>query len=75
MKIIIAGNVKFFERILSNYEENAISNAIIEEMSKVFEMKFNDMKNELDKYSSFISRVNHPSKNILYGISKAVFFK
>jgi t-SNARE complex subunit (syntaxin) len=60
---------------LSNYEENAISNAIIEEMSKVFEMKFNDMKNELDKYSSFISRVNHPSKNILYGISKAVFFK
>ena len=75
MKIIIAGNVKFFERILSNHEENAISNAIIEEMSEVFEMKFNDMKNELDKYSSFISRVNHPSKNILYGISKAVFFK
>ena len=36
-------------------------------------MKFNQMKDQLEKYSSFISRVNHPSKNILYGISKAVF--
>ena len=44
-------------------------------MSEVFEMNFNDMKDQLEKYSSFISRVNHPSKNILYGISKAVFFK
>ena len=44
-------------------------------MSVVFEMKFNEMQEKLEKYSSFISRVNHPSKNILYGISKAVFFK
>ena len=44
-------------------------------MSEVFEMDFNEMKEELESYSSFISRVNHPSKNILYGMSKAVFFK
>jgi hypothetical protein len=44
-------------------------------MSEVFEMDFNIMKEELESYSSFISRVNHPSKNILYGMSKAVFFK
>ena len=33
------------------------------------------IKNYLEEYSSYISRVNHPSKNILYGMSKAVFFK
>ena len=51
MFIIVSGNIKFFERILSAHEE------------------------KINKYSSFISRVNHPSKNILYGMSKAVFFK
>ena len=52
-----------------------VCNSIIKEMSIVFEMNFNEMKEKLENYSSFISRVNHPSKNILYGISKAVFFK
>ena len=73
--IIIAGNMKFFEKILSAYEENNLCQAIIEEMSKAFETNFHEMQAELEKYSSFISRVNHPSKNILYGMSKAVFFK
>ena len=73
--IIIAGNMKFFEQILSSYEENNLCQAIIEEMSTAFETSFHEMQAELEKYSSFISRVNHPSKNILYGMSKAVFFK
>ena len=74
MHIIIAGNMKFFERILSSHEENAVCNSIIKEMSVVFDMDFNEMKEKLENYSSFISRVNHPSKNILYGMSKSVFF-
>tara|TARA_B110000977_G_scaffold46043_2_gene62565 strand:+ start:169 stop:714 length:546 start_codon:yes stop_codon:yes gene_type:complete len=75
MHIIVAGNMKFFERILSSHEENAICNSIIKEMSVIFEMDFNEMQEKLESYSSFISRVNHPSKNILYGMSKSVFFK
>ena len=67
--------MKFFEQILSAYEENNLCQAIIEEMATAFETNFHEMQAELEKYSSFISRVNHPSKNILYGMSKAVFFK
>ena len=67
--------MKFFERILSSQEENTICNSIIEQMCIVFDMKFNQMQDKLEKFSSFISRVNHPSKNILYGMSKAIFFK
>ena len=33
MFIIIAGNIRFFERILSSHEENTICNSIILEMS------------------------------------------
>ena len=73
--IIIAGNIKYFERILSAHEEKMIFNSIVQEMADIFEMEFHEMEEKLDKYGSFISRVNHPSKNILYGMSKAVFFK
>ena len=73
--IIIAGNMKYFEQILPAYEENNLCQAIIEEMASVYELSFHEMQAKLEKYSSFISRVNHPSKNILYGMSKAVFFK
>ena len=44
-------------------------------MAEAFDMKFPEMQNKLDEYASFISRVNHPSKNILYGMSKSIFFK
>jgi len=73
--IIIAGNIKFFERILSSYEEKSLVNSITEQMAEAFDMEFSEMQNKLDEYASFISRVNHPSKNILYGMSKAIFFK
>ena len=62
--IIIAGNIKYFERILSAHEEKIVCNSIVQEMANIFEMEFHEMEENLDKYGSFISRVNHPSKNI-----------
>ena len=75
MFIIISGNIKFFEKILSAHEEKLLCNSITEEMASIFEMEYHEMEEKLNKYGSIISRVNHPSKNILYGMSKAVFFK
>ena len=75
MFIIVSGNIKFFERILSAHEEKILIDSIIDQMANVFQTDFHLMEEKINKYSSFISRVNHPSKNILYGMSKAVFFK
>jgi hypothetical protein len=75
MFIIISGNIKFFERILSAHEEKILIDSIIDQMASVFQTDFHLMEEKINKYTSFISRVNHPSKNILYGMSKAVFFK
>ena len=49
--------------------------SIIDQLASVFQTDFHLMEEKINKYTSFISRVNHPSKNILYGMSKAVFFK
>ena len=70
MYLIIVGNMKFFERILL-VKENTIYISIIEQMCIVFDMKFNQMQDKLEKYSSFISELII-SKNILWNI-KAVF--
>ena len=75
MFIIISGNIKYFEKILSAHEEKLLHDSIVAQMSEAFEIEFHEMEEKLNKYTSFISRVNHPSKNILYGMSKAVFFK
>src|SRR5690606_6533666 len=33
------------------------------------------LKETIAKYQSWMSRINHPSKNTLYAMSKGVFFK
>jgi hypothetical protein len=38
-------------------------------------MDINAFKNLIREYQSFITRVNHPSKNWIYGMSKAIFDK
>jgi len=75
MFIVICGNIKFFEKILSAHEEKILLDSITDQMSGIFNTDFHLMEEKINKYASFISRVNHPSKNILYGMSKAVFFK
>ena len=42
--IIIAGNIKFFERILSSYEEKSLVSSITEQMAEAFDMEFIDIK-------------------------------
>ena len=67
--------MKVLERFLPASEEISLSGLIIEELAEIYETDFIRMKELLEDYSSYISRVNHPSKNTLYGMSKAIFFK
>ena len=73
--IVTVGNLKFLSHHFDAEQSEAIENSIIEKFSSAFgltEIEFNQL---IKDYESFISRVNHPSKNILYGMSKAVFHK
>ena len=38
-------------------------------------MEFDKLEGILREYQSYLGRVNHPSNNNLYAMSKAVFFK
>jgi len=74
--IIIAGNLRFLEKYFA--EENRderITEMIYEKLSRIFEMEVSKLKTIIEDYQSFFGKVNYPSKNTHYAMSKAVFYK
>lgn len=73
--IVAVGNLKFLYDHFEREEADEIKKKIIAKFASAYEMSFRDFETLLEKTESFISSVNHPSKNMLYGMSKAVFHK
>jgi hypothetical protein len=75
LMIILAGNISYLKRYFTATEEKEIKGKIIEKFAGVFGLDYKEMKSIIDDFSAFICRVNYPSKNTIYGMSKALFFK
>jgi hypothetical protein len=75
MLVVIAANLKEIPRQLDAHQDNRVINLIITKLSVVFDLDFDKLEGILREYQSYLSRVNHPSNNNLYAMSKAVFFK
>ena len=73
--VVVCGNLRYLDTYFEVEEERSIHNHIIRKFAKVYDMEELAFKKLIDEYDQFISRVNHPSKNTLYGMSKAVFHK
>jgi hypothetical protein len=73
--IIIVGNLSFLESTFDAEQAALVEDLIFQKLSKIYEMEVNEFEELIRQYQSFISRVNHPSKNWIYGMSKAIFHK
>lgn len=73
--IVIVGNLSFLESTFDAEQAGRVEKIIFEKLSKIYDMSELDFSRLIRDYQSFISRVNHPSKNMIYGMSKAVFHK
>lgn len=73
--IVIVGNLKAMEQQFDVQHACAIEALICEKMAQVFEMPVAEFKKVVKEYENYMNRVNHPSKNTLYAMSKAVFHK
>ncbi len=73
--IALAGNLLLIPRHLPAHVDNRITNAIINELCIVFQRDKDKIQQLINNYQSFLSKVNHPSDNILYGMSKSIFYK
>lgn len=73
--IVIVGNLSFLESTFEADQATRVEKNIFEKLAKMYEMSEFDFIKMIRDYQSFISRVNLPSKNMIYGMSKAVFYK
>lgn len=75
MLLVLVGNLKYLDSHFESDDAKEINLKIIEKFAQIYEMSPSDFERVVSECDSFISRVNHPSKNTLYGMSKALFYK
>lgn len=73
--IVIVANLKCIETEFDIAHVAKIEELIHEKLATVFEISTQEFRTWKKEYESFMSRVNHPSKNTLYAMSKAIFHK
>lgn len=73
--IVLVGNLSFLESTFEAEQAFRIEAIIFEKLAQMYDMSLTDFQKLIKDYQSFISRVNHPSKNMVYGMSKAIFHK
>jgi hypothetical protein len=73
--IVIVGNLSFLESTFDPDQAARVEQLIFEKLSRIYGMTELEFSQLIREYQSFIQRLNHPSKNMIYGMSKAVFHK
>ena len=73
--ILFVGNLTFLESAFDPEQASNVEEHIFEKLSKMYNLSVSETKKLIKDYQQHIWRLNHPSKNMLYGMSKAIFDK
>lgn len=73
--IMIVGNISFLESSFEPEQADRIENLIFEKLALVYDMEVGEFKCLLKDYKQLMTRLNHPSRNMVYAMSKAIFDK
>jgi len=75
LMIVIAGNYKLLDDYFYEGQEDRIREMVLARLASIYEVDATAMRSAIDTMLSFFGKVNFPSKNTHYAMSKAVFFK
>jgi hypothetical protein len=75
LMIVIAGNISYIPQFFTEGQDKEIIDECIKKFAPVFDMSTTELSSHVKEYKEFMCRVNVPSKNMLYAMSKAIFFK
>jgi len=73
--ILIVSNLNFVQTYLGPETAIHVNELVIEKFATIFETPPKELDEKLKEYKRFLTRVNHPSKNMLYAMSKGMFYK
>ena len=71
--IVLAGNLKRIPLYFPAGKDQRIISLCLTKAADVFGMDKADVEDEVKEYQSYMSRINHPSKNVVLAMAKAVF--
>ncbi len=75
LMVVIAGNYRLLENYFQDGQDDRIRALVVKRLAVVFEVEENRMKTVIDEMLALFQKINFPSKNIHYAMSKAVFYK
>jgi len=73
--IVLSGNLSFLESSFDPEQANRLEVLVYKKLAKVYEMSTADFKRLMKDYRALMYRLNSPSKNMVYAMSKCVFDK
>jgi len=73
--VVVAGNIKLMSDHFDSVKDVRITEKIYRKLGSALSVEPMTLKETIAKYQSWMSRINHPSKNTRYAMSKGVFFK
>jgi len=73
--ILLVGNLNFVPIYFDVEISEEITRLVKEKFAQALEIDANALEAILKDYKSFLIRKNHPSKNMLYAMSKGMFYK
>jgi hypothetical protein len=71
--VIVSGNLKFLPKNLEGTNSTRVIAKIYENLAQKFDTSTSSIEQHIEKYQKEMGRLNYPSKNILYGMSKLFF--
>tara|TARA_B110000046_G_scaffold38225_2_gene41874 strand:- start:758 stop:1300 length:543 start_codon:yes stop_codon:yes gene_type:complete len=73
--IVLAGNIKLLSNYFESIQGARVAERIYRKLGSTLMTERAVLKETIAKYQSWMGRVNHPSKNVHYSMSKGFFFK
>lgn len=73
--IVIAGNFKLLDEYFYEGQEDRIKELTIEKLAAVYGVDTVTMRSAINNMLNYFGKINYPSKNTHYAMSRAVFFK
>jgi hypothetical protein len=73
--VIFAGNLSFLESAFEPGQADRVETLVFEKLAKVYDMDVLEFRRLMKDYKTLMCRLNHPSKNMVYAMSKGIFDK
>ena len=73
--VILVGNLSFLESAFEPVQADRIETLVFAKLAKVYDMPVYDFKKMMKDYKTLMCRLNQPSKNMVYAMSKGIFDK